>query len=227
MSLVSNTDPAKLSHEQLLAYCYQLEAQLEADNELRNSGATARYQVQFALTQKEAALLAILADGRLYTKEYILGALYLHDEDAPELKIVDVFICKIRKKLAPYGVAIETLWGSGYRVSTVDLLQRVAAGETLEAIGEVKDHVNVVRERYLSARRKALTWIIGQPDVGGGVRVVPSGQLFRGLGFSETGSSVLRNLEKGNFVSVLSSPAGRNSGEWRITLTDKGREVLA
>jgi two-component system cell cycle response regulator CtrA len=36
--------------------------------------------------------------------------------DEPELKIIDVFICKLRKKLHDVGVGhlIETMWGRGY-----------------------------------------------------------------------------------------------------------------
>jgi len=39
--------------------------------------------------------------------------------DEPELKIIDVFICKLRKKLAKACDGeqyIETIWGSGYRL---------------------------------------------------------------------------------------------------------------
>jgi two-component system cell cycle response regulator CtrA len=37
--------------------------------------------------------------------------------DEPETKIIDVFICKLRKKLASASVGknyIETIWGRGY-----------------------------------------------------------------------------------------------------------------
>jgi two-component system cell cycle response regulator CtrA len=38
--------------------------------------------------------------------------------DEPELKIIDVFVCKIRKKLAAVGLGdfIGTVWGRGYTV---------------------------------------------------------------------------------------------------------------
>jgi two-component system cell cycle response regulator CtrA len=38
--------------------------------------------------------------------------------DEPEVKIVDVFVCKIRKKLAAVGLGdfIGTVWGRGYTV---------------------------------------------------------------------------------------------------------------
>ncbi|MCJ2133009.1 response regulator transcription factor, partial [Methylobacterium sp. J-026] len=50
------------------------------------------------------------------TKEMFLNHLY-GGMDAPELKIIDVFICKLRKKLANGSQGknyIETVWGRGY-----------------------------------------------------------------------------------------------------------------
>lgn len=42
-------------------------------------------------------------------------ALYSERADnAPEVKIIDVFICKIRPKLEPFGIRIETQWGQGW-----------------------------------------------------------------------------------------------------------------
>lgn len=49
------------------------------------------------------------------TKEAFLNHLY-GGMDEPEMKIIDVFICKLRKKLASAGAdnLIGTVWGRGY-----------------------------------------------------------------------------------------------------------------
>jgi len=70
------------------------------------------------LTGKEYQILEILAMrlGATLTKEMLLSYLY-GGIDEPELKIIDVFICKLRKKLAnaSNGVDyIQTVWGRGY-----------------------------------------------------------------------------------------------------------------
>ena len=70
------------------------------------------------LTGKEYQLLEVLAvrKGTTLTKEAILNNLY-GGMDEPEMKIIDVFICKLRKKLseATGGEnSIETVWGRGY-----------------------------------------------------------------------------------------------------------------
>ena len=71
------------------------------------------------LTNKEFTLLELLANrrGRTISKEGIMSQIYSgHDE--PNGKIIDVFICKIRKKLAKIrgdgGDYIATVWGKGY-----------------------------------------------------------------------------------------------------------------
>jgi two-component system cell cycle response regulator CtrA len=70
------------------------------------------------LTGKEYGILELLAlrKGTTLTKEQFLNHLY-GGMDEPELKIIDVFICKLRKKLtaATGGESyIETIWGRGY-----------------------------------------------------------------------------------------------------------------
>nr|WP_309502213.1 response regulator transcription factor [uncultured Roseovarius sp.] len=70
------------------------------------------------LTGKEYQMLELLSlrKGTTLTKEMFLNHLY-GGMDEPELKIIDVFICKLRKKLneATGGKSyIETVWGRGY-----------------------------------------------------------------------------------------------------------------
>jgi two-component system cell cycle response regulator CtrA len=70
------------------------------------------------LTGKEYQILELLSlrKGTTLTKEMFLNHLY-GGMDEPELKIIDVFICKLRKKLAEATGGdnyIETVWGRGY-----------------------------------------------------------------------------------------------------------------
>jgi two-component system cell cycle response regulator CtrA len=75
-------------------------------------------QVRVNLTGKEYHMLELLSlrRGTTITKEMFLGQLY-GGMDEPEIKIIDVFICKLRKKLAVASGGkdyIETVWGRGY-----------------------------------------------------------------------------------------------------------------
>mgnify|MGYP000061177567 CR=1 FL=1 len=77
------------------------------------------------LTGKEYAMLELLSlrKGTTLTKEMFLNHLY-GGMDEPELKIIDVFICKLRKKLAAAAGGanyIETVWGRGYVLREPDV----------------------------------------------------------------------------------------------------------
>ena len=70
------------------------------------------------LTTKEYQMLELLAmrQGTPITKDTFLGHLY-GGMDQPDQKIIDVFVCKLRKKLMQASggkVYIETIWGRGY-----------------------------------------------------------------------------------------------------------------
>ncbi|MCK5296469.1 MAG: response regulator transcription factor [Alphaproteobacteria bacterium] len=70
------------------------------------------------LTEKEYGILELLSlrKGTTQNKDQFLNHLY-GGIDEPELKIIDVFICKLRKKLAKATNGenyIETIWGRGY-----------------------------------------------------------------------------------------------------------------
>lgn len=71
--------------------------------------------MEWRLTASEARVMGVLLKRELATKDAIMAALYRADaRDEAEMKIVDVFICRIRKKLKPFGVEIITVWGQGY-----------------------------------------------------------------------------------------------------------------
>lgn len=81
---------------------------------------------QVTLTCKEYDLLEALAlrKGRTQEKETLLSLLY-GGMDEPNIKIIDVFVCKLRKKLSDAlgGVCpIQTVWGRGYVLHDPDAL---------------------------------------------------------------------------------------------------------
>lgn len=83
------------------------------------------------LTAKEYGILELLSlrKGQTLTKEQFLNHLY-GGIDEPELKIIDVFICKLRKKLTAAtggSPCIETVWGRGYVLRDPDPARASAA----------------------------------------------------------------------------------------------------
>ena len=73
--------------------------------------------------------LLSLRKGTTLTKEMFLNHLY-GGMDEPELKIIDVFICKLRKKIAQATDNenyIQTVWGRGYVLKDPEPQQQLAA----------------------------------------------------------------------------------------------------
>ena len=85
------------------------------------------------LTSKEYAILELLAmrKGTVLTKEMFLDHLY-GGIDEPEVKIIDVFVCKLRKKLAESSSGvnyIETVWGRGYMLKDYEQEEHIYVAE--------------------------------------------------------------------------------------------------
>lgn len=73
---------------------------------------------EWSLTPSETTVLNVLLKRSIASKDAIHTVLYGDDPDGgPDLKIVDVFICKLRDKLGPFGIEIISKRGDGYRLS--------------------------------------------------------------------------------------------------------------
>lgn len=76
------------------------------------------------LSKGERKLLFALAEarGRVLTKAALMSAYMAGREadDEPELKLIDVMICHLRRKLAGTGIEIVTAWGVGWSISAPD-----------------------------------------------------------------------------------------------------------
>lgn len=73
---------------------------------------------EWRLTPSEENILGVMVNREVGTYEALLTALYLA-KGRPEAcqKILQVFICRLRKKVEPYGVEIRTIWGRGWALS--------------------------------------------------------------------------------------------------------------
>lgn len=72
------------------------------------------------LTRREAQIVQCLREHqhRPVRRDALMEAIYgLEGGDDPDWKIVDVYMAKIRKKIAPLGLRIVTLWGRGYMLA--------------------------------------------------------------------------------------------------------------
>lgn len=92
------------------------------------------------LTPRQFAVAKVLIDAfpRMVTKEELYDRVFLYPNgEGPEIKIVDVMICKIRPPLAEIGLVVDTIWGRGYRL-----------------IEEDKTKANAIRDASVRLREK-------------------------------------------------------------------------
>ena len=109
----------------------ELRARVAAlEEELSWAGFT--FPVEWCLTPKEGKVLAALSARAVCSKEYLHSCIYSTNIDGgAELKIIDVFVCKIRRKLkdASAAVTISTVWGNGY---TLNAASRAAVASYMQ-----------------------------------------------------------------------------------------------
>lgn len=73
-------------------------------------------QMLVGATRSEASLLGIMLERDTAETNTILRLLYpdRSEDELPDPKIVDVVVCKTRKKVSDLGIEIKTIWGTGY-----------------------------------------------------------------------------------------------------------------
>jgi DNA-binding response OmpR family regulator len=92
------------------------------------------FPVEWRLSVSESRVLALLSvapDG-FRTREALRNAACGVDSETGA-KVVDVYVFKIRRKIGPHGILIETVWGRGYRLSSENRAKVIAARKSTVA----------------------------------------------------------------------------------------------
>jgi two-component system, cell cycle response regulator CtrA len=83
----------------------------------REIGLAAWPPPMFGLTKTESVMFGVPLNTACPCKETLMTALFSDRIDDPlEIKIIDVWICKMRQKLKPFGIEINTACGVGYQM---------------------------------------------------------------------------------------------------------------
>lgn len=90
----------------------ELRARVRALEEM--TGVTFDAPPQFGFTRNETVIFGLLLKNKMVLRTSMMNALYMHKQDEADIKIVDVWVCKIRKKVRPYGITVQVQWGQGY-----------------------------------------------------------------------------------------------------------------
>lgn len=131
MSYLADLEKKYMAARQEIAALRQ--ALADRDARLLELSGNPAVPIEFKLTGKEASMLGVLMSRGLCSKDLLMDQIYSDSFHAtgelPELKIIDVFICKLRKKLKAFGIVIDTQWGQGYALTPAskDIIRARAA----------------------------------------------------------------------------------------------------
>jgi two-component system cell cycle response regulator CtrA len=77
---------------------------------------------EWRLTAAQQRVFAFLLKRGFARRDQIAAALWSdrHERELPNPRTMDVQVCLLRRKLAPFGVTIRTVWGSGYALNPED-----------------------------------------------------------------------------------------------------------
>jgi two-component system cell cycle response regulator CtrA len=201
-----------MSRDQLIAHVHNLEACIQQYEDHVGERHTLELQVRFGLTKSEAHILATLVDGRCHTKAGLQVGLYGGREDVPELKIIDVFVCKIRRKIKGSGITVKTVWGEGYIIEDPGPLREVMAALPAPAADE----------QAPAGSEAVLRWVDEHRMNG---KTVFSVTEMSGEAGDADAPAALRFLERRGHVEILRAPQVA-SGHWVVRVTDAGRKSL-
>lgn len=71
-------------------------------------------EIELSVKEREVMVMFLANPGRALSRERILNAVWGTQED-PLTNVIDVYVARLRRKIAPYGESIVTLRGAGYR----------------------------------------------------------------------------------------------------------------
>lgn len=229
MNAIPRIDVDLASRAQLIAHIDTIEARLAA-----LAGAFAESRVAgtaqaFGLTDLPVRLLLILADGKPHTRAALYDGIYFDlPDDGPDPKIVDIFICRIRKSFAGTGIVVTTIWGLGYQVTAglPELVKAINTGAVDRSSFARSPQPAPPRGRQPKRRISdvALAYLERRANRDGLVKI-SSRQIGRDLDMSYSGSSVITNLEITGKVEVIVRPSrgGRASAgrDWTLRLLER------
>lgn len=131
-------DFLRMREERDRAFAERDEA-LEALKQIKDTACpSASLPGAWLLTEAEERLVLLIASRAVLARRDAHVIFYGErpEYDQPDPKVFDAWVCKIRTKLAPYGISVDSVWGTGWSMDA-DSRIRVAAARDAVARGEL------------------------------------------------------------------------------------------
>lgn len=218
------SDLTKLPKKALAKKVLELTSRLSAYETEKRPIELLRLQELFSLTPRLAELLHLLSDGQPHTRDLIMRNLYADRHgDAPEIKIVDVMVSKLRKQVNQYGVEFDSIWGRGYRLSAgLEVVIAVCAGRRPDLVDRIPERRIPTRagQAPTGAAVATVKAELGRRADKGGRVEFEAREFASHVRLKRNLSTVLEHLERNEKIRVEERPGKHTHGErrWVVVL---------
>lgn len=192
-----------LSKDQLICRISDLEAALEALKSVTKIDRAALLAAALGLTAVESRVVALLSTGRIMSIPALMDGVYFEDAiNRPEDRIMSAHIHKIRKKLFPAGVVIETIHGVGFQMEKNSIIEAIMSAQDFSGMMPKASPPEVQRRDKME---KVVEFMTGIRDCRG--RATASSQEIRDAVSLRGGLlPVMNRLQRDGVISIIARP---------------------
>jgi hypothetical protein len=205
------------SKDKLISRIFDLEAAVDALKEASGVDKTAQLCAALGLTPIEGRFVAALVSGKVMTARSVYNTMYFDRIDEVDIGTLRVIASRVRLKLFPFGISIETIHGTGYKMDGADIVRQAMDGV---ATTDIVDAVPVARRKW----RRVLDAIKSRADKRGVAQfktadIAGECDLAGGLG------AIIRGFEKQDILRIIQRPTKRDlRRHWRVAMREVSGE---
>jgi hypothetical protein len=205
------------SKDKLISRIFDLEAAVDALKEASGVDKTAQLCAALGLTPAEGRFVASLVSGNVTNLRAIYNTMYFDRVDQVDIGTIRMIASRARSKLFPFGISIETIHGTGYKMDGTDIVKRAMDGV---AAVDIVDAVPIARRKW----RRVLDAIKSRADKRGVAQfktadIAGECDLAGGLG------AIIRGFEKQDILRIIQRPTRRDTRRhWRVAMREVSDE---
>lgn len=209
------------SKDKLITRIFDLEAAVQSLKGINDLDKTALLASAFGLSPLEARLVAVLSSGRIMTPRGLVEAIYFDRSQPEDDRIITSFISKVRAKLLPYGVNIETIHGTGRRMHNAEIVQAAMSGERVAAVIDAELPSPVARQKW-----KIILAEIKRLADKRGVSEFKTSHMVEASGLTGGLKPVIMVFEREGVLKIIQRPTRSDpKRHWKVALKGRGANV--
>lgn len=207
--------------EKLIGKIFDLESAVQSLKRINDLDKTALLASAFGLSPLEARVVAVLSSGRIVTQRGLVEAIYFDRSQPDDDRIITSFISKVRAKLLPYGVNIETIHGTGRRMHNASIVQAAMSGDRVSAVVDAELPAPVARQKW-----KTILSEIKRIADRRGIAEFKTSHMIDVSGLAGGLKPVIMVFEREGVLKIIQRPTRKDpKRHWKVALKGRGANV--